>query len=144
MSTDMRTEKQKALDASVLERVKRGIALLDKEYGHDWPNKINLDTLDLTKYHSCVLGQLYADAEPTKEQLAAWQHGIEYGYDPDSGYYKGVAIIDGALLHKQSQADHGFTEGRTEDNGFWSTLQKTWQQEINRLQLERAKEGMER
>lgn len=54
-----RTAEQKAVDALVLARVKRGIALLEEKYGDDWWRKIDLDELDLADSQMCVLGQLY-------------------------------------------------------------------------------------
>ncbi len=66
---DDRTPAQKALDARVLDRVKRGIAVLKEVYGDDFADHINLSYFDITSGSACVLGQLYDEAEPTQEQL---------------------------------------------------------------------------
>lgn len=56
---EIRTKKEKRHDAELMERVKRGIALLEREYGPSWVDHIDLDRLDLRSGGSCVLGQLY-------------------------------------------------------------------------------------
>lgn len=45
--------------------VQRGAAWIDENYllRRDWECLINLDTLDLTSDTSCILGQLFGDAE---------------------------------------------------------------------------------
>lgn len=84
---ERRTETQKAYDAKVLARVKRGIAWLEKQWGPDWVEHIDLKTLDLTSGSLCVLGQLYGDYAE-----ACYRNGLSDGrtkgfYDPDDDRY---------------------------------------------------------
>lgn len=67
-----RTEEQVEIDAEILARVKRGIALLEEKYGHDWYMMIDLDRLKLSSSTRCVLGQIYGDFGQGKEALGLY------------------------------------------------------------------------
>jgi hypothetical protein len=98
MSVVERTELQVSIDAACLERVKRGMALLEKTHGFGWEEKIDLSALDISLGAACILGQLYGEYDDGV--LALWggegdlrenddlarQHGFlddRHGYDHD-------------------------------------------------------------
>ncbi len=70
---EQRTALQVEIDAAVLERVQRGFALLEEQYGPGWQEKIDLSILDLSDGERCVLGQVYDD------QAGEWENGYEIG-----------------------------------------------------------------
>lgn len=107
-----RTEEQKLYDAAVLERVKRGIALLEREHGPEWIEKINLATLALDSGSHCVLGQIYDDAS---------QH---------DGYY--YALTRKVLPGVNDHNDHEFGFYAVDDD--WEPLQAAWENEIRARQ----------
>ena len=51
--------KPAAIDAVLVSRVQKGIALLDKKGPEDWREKVNLDTLDMIHGTNCIVGQIY-------------------------------------------------------------------------------------
>jgi hypothetical protein len=80
------------IDEDVKERVLRGIKLLNKHYP-GWESEVDPNWLDLGSAHSCVLGQLYRDKEPTEEQLT-WFRENAGGVVDGSGYSNGLAILN--------------------------------------------------
>ena len=46
-------------DRVLRQRVERGAALLDAELGPEWPERIDVPTLDIADGDHCVLGQVY-------------------------------------------------------------------------------------
>ena len=106
---EARTEGQKLYDAAVMERVKKGMALLEREYGPDWVDHIDLSELRLWSGGSCVLGQLYG----------SWDDQIDEFW-PDDAY--------------RESAEHGFSIGH-EISGVrrqeaWNTLQTAWEEAL--------------
>lgn len=59
---------------TIAERVKRGMAFMDKKLGPLWFKKIDLVRLDLNKPASCPLGQTDSDY---------YEHAGKLGLDPD-------------------------------------------------------------
>lgn len=111
------------VDAIVLHRVKRGIALLEEEHGPDWASKIDLNELRLCEAECCVLGQLYEDAHVSDEQAEVYTNSevgqSKYVSDDSDGFTKGLVIIDGPLIElKDGPTRHGFVDGC----GYYATL----------------------
>lgn len=80
---NLRTKKQKEEDKEVLEQVKRGIQILDQKYGPDWPCHIDLETLNITDYKVCVLGQLYGGYAAGCDEIGiTYSESREYGFLP--------------------------------------------------------------
>jgi hypothetical protein len=107
---EQRTALQKEVDAAVLERVKRGMALLEERHGPDWVGMIDLAELDLRDGHSCVLGQVYLASEE------------------GDGYSCGVIDLDIEVT------DHNYGFSVTDDelldlgeDTAWERLQKVWE-----------------
>ena len=55
---------------SIEELVQNGMTVLD-QYDPEWFNKINLDTLELSGCHKCILGQLFYDQWYNEEHHCA-------------------------------------------------------------------------
>lgn len=153
MSIDQRDAVQVLEDALCKHRVLRGIALLEAEHGPDWADKVDLDDLDLSSAHSCVLGQLYRGAtvpDSSIEKYMASARGQDQFRDAltadayfngrSAGYERGIAILDGPLLDTNGAAWHGFED----DTFHLTTLDPLTDQEladehgITRDQLEAA------
>jgi hypothetical protein len=147
------------VEVRVREAVQRGIDLLNRELGPEWPGLVDQETLDLVSPDACVLGQLYEDALPTDKQAeAAVTAGViryEDEIDVFGGYYKGLAILDGdVMLHPDR---YGFSMDdaleqelserwhATGDNhrDQWSLLQEAWQENLAALKakIDRIKVG---
>lgn len=101
---EARTEVEKEIDAEVLARVKNGIALLEREHGPDWVDKIDLDVLDIADGSVCVLGQLYG-----------------------GDYFDACARLFGNELDTQPPREHGFCATRIRPADDWLALQKAWE-----------------
>lgn len=117
---EMRTPQQRDYDELVMERVKAGIALLEREHGPDWVDKIDLKSLDLKEGSACVLGQVYADAaSELDEDGYAWGNGYEY------------ATLSGKVegLCDENDADFGFYT----DDDEWEPLQRAWEAALTPL-----------
>lgn len=97
---EQRTEEQKAYDAEVLERVKRGMALLERAYGINWVDYIDLDTLELRDGNACVLGQVYGS------------------------YTRGVDTLWPRPALSYAVIDHGFV---ARNDPEWDALNAAWQ-----------------
>lgn len=101
-----RTEGQIEVDEEILARVKRGIALLEEQYGPGWVDKIDMNALSLSNGSRCILGQVYGN------------YGVGYG---KMGLY---ALSD--------RVGHGFSIGDCKNwhpevkETTWAELQKTW------------------
>lgn len=98
-----RTPEQVAVDAEVLARVKRGIALLEERYGPTWVDQMRLEDLQLSDESCCVLGQIYG----------AYERGCD------------ILEIDSAEM---SPATFGFDVGPEDDS--YDPLQRAWEAEI--------------
>ncbi len=136
---ESRTPKQVEVDADLMAYVKRGMELLERKYGPDWVEHIDLLKLDLGDAEVCVLGQLYEDAVPTPEQWAKYTERNRYA-DPLSaatdGFSKAVAIIDGDLLEPGGTSDHGFDD--LEDAGYsFDDLTDAWVEAIKQERVAR-------
>lgn len=141
---EQRTAKQVEIDKTVMERVKVGMARLEREYGPDWMDHIDLDRFNIRNADACVLGQVYDGAEITDEQMNKAQNAGISAYPGAMGYELGRAIIDGDLLTPEGVVAHGFEAGehythQAENAAEWDALQHVWHAEIERQQLERAK-----
>lgn len=99
---ELRTDKERQVDAELKGRVERGIALLQKEHGNAWVEKINMKTLDLEDVKICVLGQVYG----------LYDVGIEALFDGD----------------EEDSVRHGFDIGDSDEDWIgYSELQATWE-----------------
>lgn len=114
--SEQRTDAQKLIDALTLDRVKKGIALLNERCGPNWVDEIDMATLQLKNGESCVLGQVYGDYEVGAEQL-----DINVSTTPDSG----------------GTADYGFDiydDSRDVESGEqYRELQEAWEQMLTEL-----------
>jgi hypothetical protein len=90
----------------LLRRVQRGIRILS-ENDPKWLGKVNLDTLDMSSYLSCVLGQLHGNLTKGREalKLETWSDIV----------------------------DHGFGTLHTERNYYSNDLTEAWKGEIKKL-----------
>lgn len=111
---EARTPEQVALDREVLNRVLKGIEILKEEYGDDWVDKINLDTLRLSSGISCVLGQLNG-----------------------GDFCKGISKfqIQGFDMGRGGE-QFGFTAFRFSSE--YDILDRVWKREIEHLRAERS------
>lgn len=100
-----RTVEQIRVDALVLERVKKGYALLQEKHGDDWVDHIDLRKLDLSSGSCCILGQLYSD-RGTYAGGCTDLWGSDRGTDPQA-------------------RDHGFLASGTNDE--YGILNEIWQ-----------------
>lgn len=104
----------------VEQRVKRGMAVLDKKFGPEWVARIDVNSLQLAVSCDCVLGQLYRTNEHDEE-----------------GYYRGAADVLGVEEegHRTDvEREHGFI--RTEDDFSYSLLTAEWKSQILARRLE--------
>lgn len=76
---EMRTVEQKVYDEEVMERVKAGMALLERKYGPEWIDKIDLETLNIADITQCVLGQVYGGFGQGLGQIRVSPY--RYGFD---------------------------------------------------------------
>jgi hypothetical protein len=103
---ERRTKQQTEEDERVLANVKRGIALLQREHGPDWVEKIDLALLRLENGGCCVLGQVYGDYVDGCEKL-----GIDScAYDDTNrkgaghfGFYANGDVYDSLNLYWQQE-----------------------------------------
>lgn len=111
-----RTPEQQAVDALVLARVKRGIALLEKWYGPTWIDRITLEELNLENGSCCVLGQVYGS----------------YNRGCDACNLVAFAVYDGY----EHTVEAGFAasyEGENMVDGGYDALQEVWERELTVL-----------
>jgi hypothetical protein len=72
-----------------VERVNRGIALMDQKYPHWW-RVLDIQTLDLRSTSNCVLGQVAGDFLDGMNTLfgrpgyVPWHVGVDHGFDATS------------------------------------------------------------
>lgn len=105
-------------DIFVPDRVKAGAEVLDAE-DERWWLKIDLQDLDVTSYHHCVLGQLYGD----------YSTGLDILYKGELAHYDEWAVAHG-FDAKQKLVEH-------EDGGLvsnaeeYDALTRLWADEIN-------------
>lgn len=101
---EMRSNAERIFDASLKERVLRGIAVMRETLGPDCD--IDPDELLMESPTQCVLGQTFDTHTPTEEEWNAlrvhWPHLTSRWADTPMiarpGYLKGLAIIDGDVL----------------------------------------------
>jgi hypothetical protein len=128
---DEHTPRQRRADDLIRERVLRGLHVLKEKWGADFADHIDLDTLDLAETDACVLGQLYANAEPSGDQWDAYMHETGMIRPQDDGYARGLAILDGAVL--QDPVAFGFDSpgGVVSLSGrgsYYSGLTEAWRE----------------
>lgn len=118
---------QRVVDEEIRDRVVAGIAALeqavkDGRLDADWPDRIDPATLTMSSAKHCVLGQVFAEAEPTDEEWERYRTATGYDVGPDDvhGYVKGLAIVDGEAMTNPSR--HGFDAGA----GSFASLQGAW------------------
>lgn len=77
------------LDAEdVVSRIPEGVALLD-DVVPDWASKVDLATLSMSDYNTCVLGQVFGDYSEGRARLGIplgdgkWYGFDQVGVDPD-------------------------------------------------------------
>lgn len=115
--SDTRTPAQKRID----ERVMNGVLALERKFGPDWLDKINLSNLDLSSPWACVLGQAYKDNKG--EHGAGYDAGLEDFCGPDATY----------SARRIWSENHGFS---TPDG--YSSLTARWRKKIKELRAERS------
>jgi hypothetical protein len=99
------------IDNAVVKRVRKGIALLDKDGPADWRELIDLRILNIATIHNCVLGQLYGNYDVGMGKLAS--RACSYGKAaPDPGWY-------GFSLSKYGAET-------------WDKLNQVWKQELKK------------
>ena len=121
---EQRTEPQKKYDAAVMERVKQGMALLEREYGPDWVEHITPDKLDLRSGASCVLGQVYGTYVDGLRTL--WP-GLAHRVDDEDMTWDTVSQTLGV--------EFGFfadkAVGPSDHPEEWKALDAAWQDALN-------------
>jgi hypothetical protein len=99
---EVRTEKQKTVDALVKERVLRGIELLN-EHIPGWEDRIDCQHLLLANADQCVLGQLFGDYEEGTSALElSTEDAVDHGFLL-SDYDGGAGINYTLLTHSWKQ-----------------------------------------
>lgn len=154
MNKDELQEFNVEIDRITKENVQRGIDLLDRELGPDWPNMIDAETFDIASPEACVLGQLFNEREATEDQARlVGDKLLGYPTSPGrlielGGFYTGLAILDGDLL--TDSGPYGFStdndlEARSrnfienDDVGYedlpdlWLRLQREWDARFEEL-----------
>lgn len=97
----------------VTDRVTDGICFLREQYGHDWYNHVDLDTLLMTDARKCILGQLE-------------RHRTGAG----NGFYQALHRL--GITH--SDADGmGFTVESVSRFADWGPLTDEWKRRIRNL-----------
>lgn len=96
-------------------RVNKGIKLLNRIYP-DWYKRIDLDTLDMSSYSRCILGQLFRE----------YAYGISYLSDETR--YRNITF---------SATEYGFDiYGRDHDEyEAYDRLNQVWYDKVRILQL---------
>jgi hypothetical protein len=86
-----------------VDRVNRGIALMDQKYPHWW-RVLDLDTLDLRSTKNCVLGQVAGDyLDGLMTVLGGYSDYVQYQLAVDNGF---DATNMGDCLHVQALWTH--------------------------------------
>lgn len=91
----------------ILKNVRDGAALLDKEFGPNWVDLIDLDTLELSNSCKCILGQVHKKLHPRSQKtgygvlrtkLGILDEESKYGFDAGWGFrnliYTGYDRLD--------------------------------------------------
>jgi hypothetical protein len=91
---------------TIKDRINRGMERLNSYYGDEWINRIDLDTLDIGKAESCILGQLEGGYHRGMAKLnlnneECWLYG-----------FSGESIVDGVRVNS--------------DPATWRNLQTAW------------------
>jgi len=103
-----------------VERVNRGIALMDQKYPHWW-RVLDLETLDLRSTENCVLGQVagdYRDGLVTLfgswENSFAYQSAIDHGFDATS--WPDTDHVQALWAHEAGERQATLLESNREGN----------------------------
>lgn len=107
-----RTWRQRQEDEKILDRVKAGLAWLEKTHGPGWEDKIDLETLDLHSGSHCVLGQVYREEQKVNPGMP----GID-GYE-----YALFNLAEGDDFLELGFCAYHF--------GEWRVLQRLWTEEL--------------
>ncbi len=71
----------------IVERVNKGVALLDAHFGFYWRARIDPDRLDMTDPYTCIIGQLwydnYVEGVVDLGLPGNWVAQIDHGFDID-------------------------------------------------------------
>lgn len=110
-----RSAEQVRLDAEVLARVKRGMALLEERFGPGWVDLVDLAALDLVEGDRCVLGQVCGGYSNGLDDLG----GEDGPWSDAHGFSIYSDDIDGWWPHER-------------DDG-WEVLQRAWELELRPL-----------
>ncbi len=132
--TDTRSPLQVAYDLEILNRVLLGIEDLKREHGDGWVDLIDLDTLQLSMGSSCVLGQVYAE-----EAQGTGYDGFGIGRERMGLHVRADDAVDDLGAQHGFDFQYGDT-AKAQAAGYddpWFVLQRTWADEIERLQAER-------
>lgn len=89
--------------STLAERIARGAALLDEKVP-GWPDKVDLDKLDLGSCSKCMVGQLT---------------GTDYEKSGGKTYSDGIAEL-GLEWGTEDDTNHGFDRGYNEDGSYYS------------------------
>lgn len=103
------------IPATVQQRADRGIALLD-ETRPGWAKQIDVEILDLSSFHSCVLAQLFG---------GSYFHGRDKLFGDNDNFVHGILYVGAA--RDRLAAEYGFYP-HDEDDDNWST--EYWKQAI--------------
>lgn len=68
--------------------------LLDRKYSKHWHNYVNTDTLDMSSYDNCLLGQLY-DGFRRGVQILLDLESLSYAKAEEWGYEHALCAYDG-------------------------------------------------
>jgi len=92
-----------------------GVRLLDEEVP-DWRERVDPETLDMSSYEHCMLGQLYENDMGLGVQSLDIAAPASYGFDlPTSAAWWLDSVADAATLQIS----------------FWRTLTDLWVEELN-------------
>ncbi len=134
-------------DLSVAANIERGIRALDKVYGPRWPFEIDLETLNLSDAHQCVLGQIVkgrlvgAELSP-QSRIDPYRIGLTRILTLDAeeakqlvGAYDRIGLSAAMAFH--IGLDPSFEDWRTRDRR-WTELTDAWIGKIDALRSERG------
>lgn len=125
---ELRTTKEKALDAELKERVLRGIEALKDTYGEDFASQIDCSVLDMRDPSFCVLGQLEGGyvAGCRRLGLSSEFDSVRDDDDPRS-FDERVAARYGFTLVGD---DYEIGDMLSEESLPWDALQEAWEEAI--------------
>ena len=65
-------------------QIAKGVQYLDADLGMSWPEKINIQRLELNSCYRCLIGQLYGSYYCRFDGEDGVEDGMEFGFSTDN------------------------------------------------------------